>query len=251
MFVITARNHSTGQSHLIIMKKEDPGCSLRQRACFCLLQQPAEPVRWRRWPRSRDLPRHLTIDTSLVFVQVDPGEKSAVSTNLLFYIGDFLKKIGCNSSFISLLKMGRDSKEEPCTTWSNQAGSFMATGEILAWEEMVGGTKAAPLDTSRTELPKVNRHLLDIGADLRRPVGWKSCSTIFVGPIGYRPIPGIFKFSSGKRLLYYTFSESSWHQLTFFLFSNFRKGRLLYIHPVGRLTSPLIFSIYTGIKALY
>ena len=37
----------------------------------------------------------------------------------------------------------------------------------------------------------------------------------------------------------------------FFLFSNFRKGRLLYIHPVGRLTSPLIFSIYTGIKALY
>ena len=35
----------------------------------------------------------------------------------------------------------------------------MATGEILAWEEMVGGTKAAPLDTSRTELPKVNRHL--------------------------------------------------------------------------------------------
>ena len=83
MFVITARNHSTGQSHLIILKKEDPGCSLRQRACFCLLQQPAEPVRWRRWPRSRDLPRHLTIDTSLVFVQVDPGEKSAVSTNLL------------------------------------------------------------------------------------------------------------------------------------------------------------------------
>ena len=74
MFVITARNHSTGQSHLIIMKKEDPGCSLRQRACFCLLQQPAEPVRWRRWPRSRDLPRHLTIDTSLVFVHVDPGE---------------------------------------------------------------------------------------------------------------------------------------------------------------------------------
>ena len=35
----------------------------------------------------------------------------------------------------------------------------MATGEILAWEEMVGGTKAAPLDTSRTELPKVKRHL--------------------------------------------------------------------------------------------
>ena len=45
----------------------------------------------------------------------------------------------------------------------------------------------------------------------------------------------------------------------FFLFSNIRKGRLLYIHPVGWpvdwsvgwLTSPLIFSIYTGIKALY
>ena len=45
----------------------------------------------------------------------------------------------------------------------------------------------------------------------------------------------------------------------FFLFSDFRKGRLLYICPVGWLvgwsvgwlTSPLIFSIYTGIKALY
>ena len=37
----------------------------------------------------------------------------------------------------------------------------------------------------------------------------------------------------------------------FFLFSNFRKGRLPYIRPVGRLTSPLFFSIYTGIKALY
>ena len=44
----------------------------------------------------------------------------------------------------------------------------------------------------------------------------------------------------------------------FFLFSNIRKGRLLYIHPVGWLvgrlvgwlTSPLIFSIYRGIKAL-
>ena len=39
------------------------------------------------------------------------------------------------------------------------------------------------------------------------------------------------------------------------LFSNIRKGRLLYIRPVGRsvgrLTSPLFFSIYTGIKALY
>ena len=41
------------------------------------------------------------------------------------------------------------------------------------------------------------------------------------------------------------------NRAAFFLFSNFRKGRLLYIHPVGRLTSPLIFSIYTGIKALY
>ena len=43
--------------------------------------------------------------------------------------------------------------------------------------------------------------------------------------------------------------------LPFFLFSNIRKGRLLYIRPVGWLvgwsTSPLIFSIYTGIKALY
>ena len=41
----------------------------------------------------------------------------------------------------------------------------------------------------------------------------------------------------------------------FFLFSNIWKGRLLYIHPVGwlvgRSMSPLIFSIYTGIKALY
>ena len=44
----------------------------------------------------------------------------------------------------------------------------------------------------------------------------------------------------------------------FSLFSNIRKGRLLYIHPVGWLvgrlvgwlTSPLIFSIYRGIKAL-
>ena len=43
--------------------------------------------------------------------------------------------------------------------------------------------------------------------------------------------------------------------LCLFLFSNFRKGRLLYIRPVGRLvgwlTSPLICSIYTGIRALY
>ena len=41
----------------------------------------------------------------------------------------------------------------------------------------------------------------------------------------------------------------------FFLLSNFQKGRLPYIRPVGRLvgwlTSPLFFSIYTGIKALY
>ena len=47
------------------------------------------------------------------------------------------------------------------------------------------------------------------------------------------------------------------------LFSNIRKGRLLYIRPVGRLvaqftgwlvgrsTSPLIVLIYAGIKALY
>ena len=43
--------------------------------------------------------------------------------------------------------------------------------------------------------------------------------------------------------------------LPFFYFLTFEKGRLLYIHPVGwsvgRLTSPLIFSIYRGIKALY
>ena len=43
--------------------------------------------------------------------------------------------------------------------------------------------------------------------------------------------------------------------LCIFLFSNFRKGRLPYIRPVGRLvgrsTSLLIFSINTGIKALY
>ena len=47
----------------------------------------------------------------------------------------------------------------------------------------------------------------------------------------------------------------------FFLFSNIRKGRLLYIHPVGRLVGRLVgrsvdvtidfFSIYRGIKALY
>ena len=41
----------------------------------------------------------------------------------------------------------------------------------------------------------------------------------------------------------------------FFIFSNFRKGRLLYIRPVGwlvgRLASPLFFSIYTGIEAFY
>ena len=36
--------------------------------------------------------------------------------------------------------------------------------------------------------------------------------------------------------------------LCLFLLSKFRKGRLLYICPVGRLASPLIFSIYTGIQ---
>ena len=51
--------------------------------------------------------------------------------------------------------------------------------------------------------------------------------------------------------------------LPFFYFLTFEKGRLPYIHPVGwlvgrlvgwsvgRLTSPLICSIYKGIKALY
>ena len=41
----------------------------------------------------------------------------------------------------------------------------------------------------------------------------------------------------------------------FFYFLTFEKGRMPYIHPVGwsvgRSTSPLIFSIYRGIKALY
>ena len=41
----------------------------------------------------------------------------------------------------------------------------------------------------------------------------------------------------------------------FFYFISFEKGRLLYIHPVGQLvsqsTSPLNFSIYRGIKALF
>ena len=44
----------------------------------------------------------------------------------------------------------------------------------------------------------------------------------------------------------------------FFLFSSFRKRQIALYSPcrsvgrlVGRLTSPLIFSIYTGIKALY
>ena len=40
----------------------------------------------------------------------------------------------------------------------------------------------------------------------------------------------------------------------FFLFSNFRKRQIALYSPcrlVGRLTSPLIFSIYRGIKALY
>ena len=47
--------------------------------------------------------------------------------------------------------------------------------------------------------------------------------------------------------------------LPFFYCLTFEKGRLLYNHPVGwlvgrsvgRLTSPLIFSIYRGITALY
>ena len=56
----------------------------------------------------------------------------------------------------------------------------MATGEILAWEEMVGGTKAAPLDTSRTELPKVNRHLWTLVQISAALLDGKSCSTIFL-----------------------------------------------------------------------
>ena len=104
MFVITAGIHYSGQSHLKILKKEDPGCSLRQRACFCLLQQPAEPVRWRRWPRSRDLPRHLTIDTSLVFVQLDAEEKSAVNINWLLYIVNSLNR-ECLKCFFSMCKI--------------------------------------------------------------------------------------------------------------------------------------------------
>ena len=45
---------------------------------------------------------------------------------------------------------------------------------------------------------------------------------------------------------------------SFFLFSNFQKRQIALYSPcrlvgrlVGRLTSPLIFSIYTGIEALY
>ena len=59
--------------------------------------------------------------------------------------------------------------------------------------------------------------------------------------------------------IYICLAASNCKSLPFFLFSNIRKGRLLYICPVGwlvgrlvgRSTSPLILSIYTGIKALY
>ena len=59
---------------------------------------------------------------------------------------------------------------------------------------------------------------------------------------------------------YYWYCIDAWFwcfckSLPFFYFLTFEKGRLLYIHPVGRLvgwlTSPLIFSIYRGIKALF
>ena len=67
--------------------------------------------------------------------------------------------------------------------------------------------------------------------------------------------PCVSKNLTPRRMLKKCFCKS----LPFFYFLTFEKGRLPYIHPVGwlvgrsvgRSTSPLIFSIYRGIKALY